>query len=86
MHKTEYFHLKYLYYYRSFFQLVGDLTELHDRKYSDVQESDLRSRLSQECVLVESPTDSLDVELDDLEVITTLGVGGFGRVELVKVF
>ena len=27
----------------------------------------------------------LDIELDDLEVISTLGVGGFGRVELVKV-
>ena len=25
------------------------------------------------------------MELGDLEVITTLGVGGFGRVELVKV-
>ena len=27
----------------------------------------------------------MDVTLDDLEVIATLGVGGFGRVELVKV-
>merc|ERR1719365_386979 len=26
----------------------------------------------------------MDVTLDDLEVIATLGVGGFGRVELVK--
>ena len=28
--------------------------------------------------------EQLDVELDDLEVVATLGVGGFGRVELVK--
>ena len=27
----------------------------------------------------------MDITLDDLEVIATLGVGGFGRVELVKV-
>ena len=27
----------------------------------------------------------VDIELDDLEVVATLGVGGFGRVELVKV-
>ena len=27
----------------------------------------------------------MDVTLDDLEVIATLGVGGFGRVEMVKV-
>ena len=33
-----------------------------------------------------SITDDVDVELGDLEVISTLGVGGFGRVELVKVF
>ena len=28
---------------------------------------------------------SQDVELADLTIIATLGVGGFGRVELVKV-
>ena len=27
----------------------------------------------------------MDIELEDLEVIATLGVGGFGRVELVQV-
>ena len=31
-------------------------------------------------------TNDFDIELGDLEVISTLGVGGFGRVELVKVF
>ena len=37
----------------------------------------------------QSPSDTtndFDIELGDLEVISTLGVGGFGRVELVKVF
>lgn len=29
-------------------------------------------------------TELLDVELDSLDVIATLGIGGFGRVELVK--
>ena len=33
----------------------------------------------------ESPDTADKVELGDLEVIATLGVGGFGRVELVKV-
>ena len=33
-----------------------------------------------------SMSDEMDIELGDLEVISTLGVGGFGRVELVKVF
>ena len=33
---------------------------------------------------VQVPKEQLDVELDDLEVVATLGVGGFGRVELVK--
>lgn len=36
--------------------------------------------------LVTQPSkEYMDIELDDLEVIATLGVGGFGRVELVKV-
>lgn len=29
-------------------------------------------------------TEMLHVELDDLDIIATLGIGGFGRVELVK--
>ena len=33
----------------------------------------------------ESPDTADKVELGDLEVIATLGIGGFGRVELVKV-
>ena len=33
----------------------------------------------------ETAKEYMDVTLDDLEVIATLGVGGFGRVELVKV-
>ena len=32
----------------------------------------------------ETMKEFLDISLDDLEVVATLGVGGFGRVELVK--
>lgn len=31
-----------------------------------------------------SPTELLDVDIDSLELVATLGIGGFGRVELVK--
>ena len=33
----------------------------------------------------ETMKEYMDITLDDLEVVATLGVGGFGRVELVKV-
>ena len=63
----------------SFFQLVGDLSELRDKKYGDIMKN------GKEVVKeVQVPKEQLDVELDDLEVVATLGVGGFGRVELVK--
>jgi len=65
----------------SFFQLVGDLQELKEKVYSDTagrgkDSREFNPQPSEECQ---------DVELDDLEVVATLGVGGFGRVELVKV-
>ena len=34
--------------------------------------------------MCETLKEFIDISLDDLEVIATLGVGGFGRVELVK--
>ena len=98
--------------FSSFFQLVGDLSELRDKKYGDVNGRDLASEKAQvsqtakeylrifavlslenicifitcKCVQVsETAKEYMDVTLDDLEVIATLGVGGFGRVELVKV-
>ena len=42
---------------------------------------DLSSEKAQMC---ETLKEFIDISLDDLEVIATLGVGGFGRVELVK--
>jgi len=63
----------------SFFQLVGDLSELRDKKYGDIMKN---GKDSTEKAPV--AREQLDVELDDLEVVATLGVGGFGRVELVK--
>jgi len=65
----------------SFFQLVGDLSELRDKKYGDVNGKDLASEKAQ---MSETAKEFLDISLDDLEVVATLGVGGFGRVELVK--
>ena len=80
------FNLKYLLnlkFLRSFFQLVGDLGELRDKDYSD-QETRPRERNSGE-VLAQQSQECVDIELDHLEVVATLGIGGFGRVELVKV-
>ena len=78
---------------RSFFQLVGDLTELNEKIYSDLAESGSRDLL--QAPATESEASELtgdsdacaaeDIELGDLEMVATLGVGGFGRVELVKV-
>jgi len=65
----------------SFFQLVGDLSELRDKKYGDVNGKDLASEKAQ---ISETAKEYMDITLDDLEVIATLGVGGFGRVEMVK--
>ncbi|XP_052832581.1 cGMP-dependent protein kinase, isozyme 1 [Octopus bimaculoides] len=77
----------------SFNQLIGDLNELRDKDYGDeargVQRSSSGhgSTTSQEQI---SPTRELpnkefeDLRLDQMEVVATLGVGGFGRVELVQ--
>jgi cGMP-dependent protein kinase len=65
----------------SFFQLVGDLNELRDKTYKDITNGKAEAKDRQ---VVEVNKEFADVTLDDLEVIATLGVGGFGRVELVK--
>ncbi|GAB1608114.1 cGMP-dependent protein kinase 1-like isoform X2 [Argonauta hians] len=77
----------------SFNQLIGDLNELREKDYGDeargVQRSSSGhgSTTSQEQI---SPTRELpnkefeDLRLDQMEVVATLGVGGFGRVELVQ--
>ena len=68
----------------SFFQLVGDLSELRDKKYGDIMKNGKDVTSEKLLKPGQVPKEQLDVELDDLEVVATLGVGGFGRVELVK--
>ena len=77
---------------RSFFQLVGDLAELNDKSYSDLKEADPSDQAggaekaeASEATGEADTGAAEDIELGDLEVVATLGVGGFGRVELVKV-
>ena len=68
---------------RSFFQLVGDLNELKEKVYTDLIDKP-KGKDSKE-LIAQPSVECLDIELDDLEVVATLGIGGFGRVELVKV-
>ena len=67
--------------FRSFFQLVGDIDELRDKVYDDVRPKGKSSR----DFIPQASDEYQDIELSELQVIATLGVGGFGRVELVKV-
>ena len=65
------------------------MTELNEKKYSDLAEADPSDPLQTAELEATEARDSdacaEDLELGDLEVVATLGVGGFGRVELVKV-
>ena len=65
------------------------MAELNEKKYSDLAEADLNDPLqTAELEATEARDNDAcadDLELGDLEVVATLGVGGFGRVELVKV-
>ena len=62
---------------------MGDLNELKEKVYTDLVDKH-KGKDSKE--LINQPSvECLDIELDDLEVVATLGIGGFGRVELVKV-
>ena len=64
---------------------MGDLSELNEKHYDDLNQEKNTKTFSMREPQPHPPIDCLDIELDDLEVISTLGVGGFGRVELVKV-
>lgn len=82
----------------SFNQLIGDLNELKEKDYGDEARGAHRSSGGQgsstqethETHEIESPSkekpdkDFDDIRLEYMEVIATLGVGGFGRVELVQ--
>ncbi|XP_076317898.1 cGMP-dependent protein kinase 1-like isoform X1 [Tachypleus tridentatus] len=59
----------------SFLQLISNIDEIKQKRY-DEDEIIERKKLNEEFV---------HLKLTDLKVIATIGVGGFGRVELVKV-
>ena len=68
------------------------MTELNEKKYSDLAEADPSDPLQTAELEANDASEARDsdacaedLELGDLEVVATLGVGGFGRVELVKV-
>ncbi|ELU03428.1 hypothetical protein CAPTEDRAFT_180843 [Capitella teleta] len=72
----------------SFNQLIGDLNELREKDYGDEARGAQRSDGSSPLEVI-SPTPFLEAEhsyvrLEDLEILATLGMGGFGRVELVQ--
>uniref|UniRef100_A0A6P7FQY2 cGMP-dependent protein kinase n=1 Tax=Diabrotica virgifera virgifera TaxID=50390 RepID=A0A6P7FQY2_DIAVI len=61
----------------SFKQLIGDISEIREKDYGDVE------RLNKTSSSLEQQEYEY-IKLNDLEVIATLGIGGFGRVELVQ--
>lgn len=73
----------------SFTQLIGNFCEeIHFKDYGD-QKRIFASKGEQiqptaSAPLGETKQEMLDIDLWDLEVVATLGIGGFGRVELVK--
>ncbi|XP_063226398.1 cGMP-dependent protein kinase, isozyme 1 isoform X2 [Bacillus rossius redtenbacheri] len=67
----------------SFAQLIGDLSELHDKDYGD-ETRGLSRPASSGSIYSDAEQEFDYIRLDDLDVVATLGVGGFGRVELVQ--
>nr|XP_023023080.1 cGMP-dependent protein kinase, isozyme 1-like isoform X1 [Leptinotarsa decemlineata] len=61
----------------SFKQLIGDISEIREKDYGDEE------RLNRASASLEQQEYDF-IELDDLDVLATLGLGGFGRVELVQ--
>ncbi|XP_058168096.1 cGMP-dependent protein kinase, isozyme 1 [Anopheles ziemanni] len=70
----------------SFTKHIGDLCELQEKNYGDEERVlAFRNLENTHPSLGSCQPELMDVNLSDLEVVGTLGVGGFGRVELVKV-
>lgn len=70
----------------SFMKFIGDLCELHEIDYGD-ENRIISFKETEKQILNFQKLDKqelLHIGIDDLEVVSTLGVGGFGRVELVK--
>uniref|UniRef100_A0A8D8A7Y8 cGMP-dependent protein kinase n=1 Tax=Culex pipiens TaxID=7175 RepID=A0A8D8A7Y8_CULPI len=69
----------------SFTKHIGDLCELHEKDYGDAERVLAFRNLENQLPSLDAVKPELmDVELSSLEIVGTLGVGGFGRVELVK--
>uniref|UniRef100_A0A182K5Y2 cGMP-dependent protein kinase n=1 Tax=Anopheles christyi TaxID=43041 RepID=A0A182K5Y2_9DIPT len=69
----------------SFTKHIGDLCELQEKNYGDEERVlAFRNLENTHPSLGSCQPELMDVNLTDLEVMGTLGVGGFGRVELVK--
>ncbi|KAF2896719.1 hypothetical protein ILUMI_09457, partial [Ignelater luminosus] len=66
----------------SFIQLIGDLSEIKEKDYGD--EHRVLSRPNSTVSVCSEKQEYEYMKLDDLDIIATLGVGGFGRVELVQ--
>ncbi|KAL1117554.1 hypothetical protein AAG570_003869 [Ranatra chinensis] len=63
----------------SFMLLIGDLNELQEKNYTVHSRPPSAASIHEN----ESVSDFDKVDFHDLEIVATLGVGGFGRVELV---
>ncbi|RXG71318.1 cGMP-dependent protein kinase, isozyme 1 [Armadillidium vulgare] len=66
----------------SFIQLIGEISELRDKDYGDERRGVVKKHATPHDV--DPAQEYSHIRLADLEVIATLGVGGFGRVELVQ--
>ncbi|XP_050520049.1 cGMP-dependent protein kinase, isozyme 1-like isoform X2 [Daktulosphaira vitifoliae] len=62
-----------------FIHFIGNLEELKNRKYTENSSKTEANKLSEKI----SYPELFRVELDDFDTIATIGVGGFGRVDLV---
>ncbi|XP_055848735.1 cGMP-dependent protein kinase, isozyme 1 isoform X2 [Episyrphus balteatus] len=71
----------------SFTHLIGDLCELKEKNYGDENRVlSMKYEQSKEIFGANVKQEFPDMKLSDLEVVATLGIGGFGRVELVKAY
>lgn len=70
--------------------MIGDLSELRGKTYDDESRgfssgsSSVSSRPGDSGIPVQLISEYAQVRLADLDVVATLGIGGFGRVELVQ--
>ncbi|CAH1794635.1 unnamed protein product [Owenia fusiformis] len=70
----------------SFNTLIGDLNELREKDYGDEARGAQRNSTESNDYEGRQLEDEYSpIKLEDLEVVVTLGMGGFGRVELVQV-